>query len=145
MSGADVEPHEREAAHDWAWRSRIRANPALYATYRVFVFVAGLAVVALGIVLVPLPGPGWVIVFLGLAIWGSEFRTAQRVLRFVRDKVRAWTNWTAGQSLWVKGLVALGTLAFVLAVVWVMLWVSGVPAFLPNRLETWIKTHLGLG
>ena len=145
MTGPDVETQDREAAHDWAWRRRIRANPALYAAYRVFVFVAGLAVVVLGIALVPLPGPGWVIVFLGLAIWASEFRTAQRLLRFVRGKVRAWTTWTAAQSLWVKGLVGLATLALVLGVVWAMLWVSGVPAFLPDGLETWLKTHLGLG
>jgi len=144
-----TEPDLEEAGEavidrDWAWRRRIRANPPLYAAYRILVFVAGLAVVALGILLVPLPGPGWVIVFLGLAIWASEFRIAKRLLGFVRGKVRAWTSWTAAQPSWVKGLVVLATVASVLAVVWAMLWVSGVPAFLPDGLETWLKSHLGL-
>lgn len=145
MTGPDVQTQERADAHDWAWRRRIRANPALHAAYRVLVFVAGLAVVVLGIALVPLPGPGWVIVFLGLAIWGSEFRTAQRLLGFVRGKVRGWTAWTAEQSLWVKALVGLGTLALLLGVAWVMLRMSGVPAFLPDRLQTWLNAGLGLG
>jgi uncharacterized protein (TIGR02611 family) len=138
------EAGEEVIARDWAWRRRIRANPPLYAVYRVLVFVAGLAVVAVGILLVPLPGPGWVIVFLGLAIWGSEFRTAQRLLGFVRGKVRGWTQWTGRQRWWLKGLVGLATVAFVLAVIWAMLWISGVPDFLPDGIETWLKAHLAL-
>lgn len=44
-----------------------------------FVFLLGFAVVAFGIVLIPLPGPGWVIVFAGFAILASEFEFAERV------------------------------------------------------------------
>ena len=136
---------EEDAERDWAWRRRIRANPPLYAAYRVLVFVAGLAVVVVGILLVPLPGPGWVIVFLGLAIWASEFKTAQRVLGFVRGKVRAWTSWTAEQPWWVKGLVGLATVVAVLGLFWVLFWISGVPGFLPDGFEHWLKAHLALG
>lgn len=50
------------------------------------------------LVLVPLPGPGWAIVILGLAILASEFEPARRVLEFVRDQVRSWTAWIARQS-----------------------------------------------
>ncbi len=32
-----------------------------------------------GVRLVPLPGPGWLIVFLGLAILGTEFAWARRL------------------------------------------------------------------
>lgn len=48
-----------------------------------FVFLLGFTVVGAGIVLLPLPGPGWVIIFLGFAILASEFEFAERV----RDKL----------------------------------------------------------
>jgi uncharacterized protein (TIGR02611 family) len=53
----------------------------------VAVFVVGLAVVGLGVVLLPLPGPGWVVIFLGMGIWATEFVWAQLVLRWTRRKV----------------------------------------------------------
>ena len=48
-----------------------------------FVFLLGFAIVGAGIVLLPLPGPGWVIIFFGFAILASEFEFAERV----RDKL----------------------------------------------------------
>lgn len=51
------------------------------------VFLVGLAVVAGGVLLLPLPGPGWLIIFAGLAIWATEFIWAQLVLRWTRRKV----------------------------------------------------------
>jgi uncharacterized protein (TIGR02611 family) len=48
-----------------------------------FVFVLGFTVVAVGIALIPLPGPGWAIVFAGFAILATEFEFAERV----RDKL----------------------------------------------------------
>ncbi|MEO7070710.1 MAG: TIGR02611 family protein [Nostocoides sp.] len=145
MTGPDLRTAgEAAIARDWAWRRRIRANPPLYAVYRALVFVAGLAVVVVGILLVPLPGPGWVIVFLGLAIWGSEFQTAQRLLGFVRGNVRAGATWAARQPWWLKALAGVAVAAQVLAVIWVMLWIRGVPGFLPDALESWLRMNLRL-
>jgi uncharacterized protein (TIGR02611 family) len=48
-----------------------------------FIFLLGFAIVGTGIVLLPLPGPGWVIIFFGFAILASEFEFAERV----RDKL----------------------------------------------------------
>jgi uncharacterized protein (TIGR02611 family) len=45
------------------------------------VLVIGLVILALGVVLLPLPGPGWVVIFLGLGVLAAEFVWAQRVLR----------------------------------------------------------------
>ncbi len=123
---------------DWAWRRRIRSSPLLATPYRVLVFVIGLVLVLGGLALVPLPGPGWLVVILGLVVWASEFSLAQRVLDWVKAKVNAWQHWILAQSLWVRCLAALATFAFVLAVAWVLLRVSGVPAFLPDGLEQWL-------
>jgi uncharacterized protein (TIGR02611 family) len=47
---------------------------------RITVFVFGSGVVVLGVVLIPLPGPGLLVVILGLAVLASEFTWAQRAL-----------------------------------------------------------------
>jgi uncharacterized protein (TIGR02611 family) len=44
-----------------------------------FIFVLGFAIVGVGIILLPLPGPGWVIIFAGFAILATEFVFAMRV------------------------------------------------------------------
>lgn len=65
----------------------IKASRALHLSWQVGVFVVGLAVVAAGIVMLPLPGPGWLVIFGGMAIWATEFVWAQLVLRWTRRKV----------------------------------------------------------
>ena len=54
---------------------------------RVAVTIAGFTVVIVGLILVPLPGPGWLIVFAGLAILATEYVWAQRLLNFAKSKV----------------------------------------------------------
>jgi uncharacterized protein (TIGR02611 family) len=53
---------------------------------RVLVTIVGVAVVLIGIVLIPLPGPGWAIVFGGLAILATEYVWAKRLLTFSKRK-----------------------------------------------------------
>jgi len=100
-------------------------------TYRVAVAVIGAAVVVGGIVLIPLPGPGWLIVFGGLAILSTEFEWAGRLLDFARRQVRGWTHWVGRQSLVVRGLIGLVGLLFVWGVLWAYVALQGVPTWLP--------------
>lgn len=65
----------------------IKASRTLHLSWQVGVFVVGLAVVVAGIVMLPLPGPGWLVIFGGMAIWATEFVWAQLVLRWTRRKV----------------------------------------------------------
>ena len=65
----------------------IKRRRALHLSWQVGVFVIGLAVVVAGIVMLPLPGPGWVVIFGGMAIWATEFVWAQLVLRWTKRKV----------------------------------------------------------
>jgi uncharacterized protein (TIGR02611 family) len=92
--------------------------------------VLGTLVLAVGIVAIPYPGPGWAIVFVGLAILASEFHWARRVLHYARGRYDAWTDWLGRQSLLVRlavlgltGLVVVTTLyllnAFYLVAGWV--------------------------
>ncbi|MFJ1548847.1 TIGR02611 family protein [Streptomyces sp. NPDC088246] len=65
----------------------IKASRALHMSWQVAVFVVGFAVVVAGIIMLPLPGPGWLVIFGGMAIWATEFVWAQLVLRWTRRKV----------------------------------------------------------
>ncbi|GAA4405598.1 TIGR02611 family protein [Fodinibacter luteus] len=129
---------------DWAWRRRIRANPTWLAIYRAVVFTVGLVLVLGGFALVPLPGPGWFIVILGIAIWASEFEPAARLLDFVKARLRAWEQWLKPQPWWVKGLVALGTALVVATALWFVMRFSGVPGFVPDAITTWLEANAGL-
>jgi uncharacterized protein (TIGR02611 family) len=67
--------------------------------------------------MIPYPGPGWLVVFGGLAILATEFHWARRALHFARGKYDAWTDWLGRQPLFVRlavlaltGLVVLATL-----------------------------------
>ncbi|MGW0333798.1 TIGR02611 family protein [Streptomyces sp. NPDC003011] len=65
----------------------IKARRVLHLSWQVLIFIIGLAVVVLGIIMLPLPGPGWVVIFGGMAIWATEFVWAQLVLRWTKRKV----------------------------------------------------------
>ncbi|MFJ2116276.1 MULTISPECIES: TIGR02611 family protein [unclassified Streptomyces] len=70
----------------------IKASRTLHLSWQVGVFVVGLAVVIGGVIMLPLPGPGWLVIFGGMAIWATEFVWAQLVLRWTRRKVTEATR-----------------------------------------------------
>ncbi|GGX94316.1 TIGR02611 family protein [Streptomyces fructofermentans] len=82
----DAKPYGSKAP-DFIKRSR-----SLHLIWRIGIFVAGFAVVGTGVILLPLPGPGWVVIFGGMAIWASEFTWAQAVLRWTKRKVTRATR-----------------------------------------------------
>lgn len=109
------------------FRDRIKAKPFLGVLYRVAVAVAGFAVVLLGLFLVPLPGPGWLVVFVGLGILATEFAWAERLLDFAKAKVRAWTDWLRTQPLGTRLALGAATLVLVAAAVTGYVAWRGVP------------------
>src|SRR5262249_4061901 len=88
----------RPAPPWWDLRARLRRNPVTRYPSRVLVALAGGTVIVIGVVLLLLPGPGWLIIFIGLGIWASEFWWAARLLRWVRTRVMAWARWLSQQS-----------------------------------------------
>jgi uncharacterized protein (TIGR02611 family) len=99
----------------------IRANPTGRFTLRVVVAVTGALVVTVGIILIPLPGPGWLLVIAGMGIWAVEFHWAKRLLGFTRRHVHGWTRWATTRPLPLR--IALGSvgLVFVSVVGWLSL------------------------
>ncbi|WP_313676158.1 TIGR02611 family protein [Mycolicibacterium sp.] len=106
-------------------RERLRQRPTLDFSYRVVVAVVGLTVLLVGIAAIPYPGPGWAIVFLGLAILASEFYWARRTLTYTKDRYDTAMSWLRRQPSWVQaagavltGAVVVGTLWFLGAIYW---------------------------
>ncbi len=99
--------------------------------------VVGGLIVALGLVTIPLPGPGWLTVIAGLFVLATEFTWAERLLEFTKKHVKRWTDWVTAQPVWVRILIAVATAAFVYGVLVVVLHVTGVPGWVPGWVPLW--------
>ena len=145
------QPRHAAVDHLRAVRERIRSSRTGRLVYRFVVALLGVAITLGGLVLVPLPGPGWLIVFAGLALLATEFDPARRVLEFgrrtlqgwtawlarqvlefARERLRRWTAWVGRQGVAVRAGVGLGTLACVGLGLWGTAVVAGVPAWVPD-------------
>ncbi len=107
-----------------AIRHRIRSTRTGRLTLQVVIAVLGAVVVTIGIILIPFPGPGWLIVLAGLAIWAIEFVWAQLLLSFTRARLEKWWHWLGRQHWAVRVLAGVVGLVFVSLVVWMSLRVS---------------------
>jgi uncharacterized protein (TIGR02611 family) len=143
-SGDDHNSLPRSVDDDWEWRRKIRSKPRTHLIYRIVVGVVGTIIIVVGLILVPFPGPGWLVVLLGLAILASEFEWAHGLLQRSQRTLRAWNDWLKPQPWWVKGLVLLVTIAAVAAIFWLVFLVGGVPGFLPDTIEQWVSKFPGL-
>ena len=95
-------------------------NNTLKQAKKASIGIVGGIVVLIGIVAIPYPGPGWLIVFAGLAILATEFPWAQRLLDRARGKYDAWSDWLRAQSLLIKSLFAIGTSIVVVMTIWLL-------------------------
>lgn len=122
MPATDAAPSTRVGA----FRERVRALPGGWLGWRIGITIAGVAVIGIGIILLPLPGPGWLIIFAGLGLLGTEYEWAARLLRWAKRHVLRWTRWAAAQPLWIRlvgGFVSIVLLAGVIVGAALLVWV----------------------
>jgi uncharacterized protein (TIGR02611 family) len=85
---------------------------------RVVVTVVGVAVLALGVVLLALPGPGVLVLALGFFILSSEYEWARRYFQIARQKASSLADQAVAKP-WSTVLSVLASLALVAAgVIW---------------------------
>jgi uncharacterized protein (TIGR02611 family) len=99
-----------------AFRDRVRRRRGGWLAWRIGVSVIGLAVIVTGIILLPLPGPGWLIIFAGLGVLATEYEWARRLLGWLREILRRWTAWVARRPRWIQALIGVAGLVFLAAV-----------------------------
>lgn len=117
--GGEPRPASERGAEEVRYGSKapefVRRSRALRMTWRIGVAVVGAAVIAGGVLLLPLPGPGWAIIFAGLAILSSEFAWAQRLLHWVKVKVTEYARRAVDPRVRRRNLVVLVVVLLVLA------------------------------
>jgi uncharacterized protein (TIGR02611 family) len=86
--------------------------------WRISVAVLGAVLVVIGAILLVIPGPGWLVIFLGLGIWATEFAWARSLLRYGQRQARRWTAWMGRQPRWLAVTVGAAGLIAIGVVVW---------------------------
>lgn len=124
------------AARYRAFRRGLRVNPLFDLAWRIGVLTVGGLVVAAGIALLALPGPGWATIFIGLMILASEFAWARRSLDWTKERARiAHEKATAPEVRRRNQIISAASLAVaVLAIVWYL----GTYGF-PGPLGSWFS------
>jgi uncharacterized protein (TIGR02611 family) len=83
---------------DWLYRLKVRltGDSALRRMiWRVVATTLGVLIVVAGLSMLVLPGPGWAVIFLGLAVLATEYAWAHRLLVVTKDKAQG-----AASSAW---------------------------------------------
>lgn len=119
MSSLEEEIAQGERTHGRVHRElqRFRRwtvhHPLLRVVYKSVVTVVGATLVLLGIAMLVLPGPGWLAIFLGLGVLGTEFHWAHRLNEWAKDRVMGvWRWWLArtAQGRYARALAGPGNL-----------------------------------
>lgn len=87
---------------------------------KIGVGIIGGIVLVVGVILIPYPGPGWLVVFAGLGILSTEFDWAKRLLSYAKGKYDAWEAWVRRQSPLVRALLFIATAIIVIATIWLL-------------------------
>jgi tellurite resistance protein TerC len=77
-------------------------NVAYRLAKRIVISVVGFSVLAVGIAMVVLPGPAFVVIPIGLGILGLEFAWARRWLKTVKEKGEAALRTVTGSGTSAK-------------------------------------------
>jgi uncharacterized protein (TIGR02611 family) len=116
---AGVQGDSRDSSQSlWSLWNRWRSSAFGRVTVKIAVGTIGVSVILVGIVLLPLPGPGWLIIFGGLGLLAIEFVWARRLLRFARRQVGRWTEWVRRQPLSVRAGSVVAALALAGGAIW---------------------------
>jgi uncharacterized protein (TIGR02611 family) len=103
----------------------IRSTRAGALTLKIVIGVLGGLMVGGGLIMVPFPGPGWLVVFAGLAVLATEFHWAHKLLEFGKRMLHAWTEWFKRQGWTIRIIVAVVTVAAATAIVYIGLRTLG--------------------
>jgi uncharacterized protein (TIGR02611 family) len=88
--------------------------------YRISFAAIGIVIILLGVILIPLPGPGWLIVAIGVGMLALEFDRMERLLERILDRIEATSEKLSNLQKLLLGLLAIVGVAGWIAVI--VLW-----------------------
>lgn len=106
---------------------------------RLVISIAGGIVLLIGLVMLIYPGPGWLVIFAGLAILSTEFKFASNILDWLKDKYALWLHWFKRQHGITKFLAAMASGAVVILTLWLTNTLSLVNSLF-NLNQAWLVT-----
>lgn len=71
------------------YRAFVGRHLILLWVYRTLVIALGFICIVAGLVMLVTPGPGWLFIFMGMSLWGTEFHWAHRLNLWAKAKVLA--------------------------------------------------------
>ncbi len=89
-------------------------------TRKTVIGIVGGTVLVVGVVMIPYPGPGWLVVFMGLALLSQEFTWAKRALVYGRGRYDAWNQWIKRQPFIIRSLTFIATSMVVVLTLWLI-------------------------
>ena len=89
-------------------------------TKKIAIAIIGFVIVIAGLIMVPYPGPGWLIVFAGLAILASEFSFAHKILEFGKEKYQIWQDWVSSQGVFVQIIIWGLMVVIIILTIWLL-------------------------
>lgn len=87
---------------------------------KVLIGFTGWFVLLAGIVMVPYPGPGWLVVFIGLSILSREFPWAARLNEWTHGYYDGWRRWYRRQPVYIQAIFWCLTAMTAVVTVWLM-------------------------
>lgn len=108
---------------------------------KVLIAIVGGLVVLVGLVLIPYPGPGWLVVFAGLSILGTEFEFAKKLLENAKGKYDQATIWLKRQNAFVQ-LLSLALTGLVVVVTVYLINGFGILNALFSLKQDWLVSPL---
>lgn len=86
--------------------------------YRISFAAIGIMMILLGVILIPLPGPGWLIVALGVGMLALEFDRMESLLERILDRLEATSEQLSNPQKLLLGLLAIaGAAGWIAAIV----------------------------
>lgn len=87
---------------------------------KIFVGATGGAIILLGFIMIPYPGPGWLVVFGGLAVLATEFEVAHDVLDKGKKIYNDWSDWIKKQKIGAQIAVLVVSIVAILLTLWLI-------------------------
>ena len=110
-------------------------------TKKIIIGILGGLVVVVGLILIPYPGPGMLIVILGVSILATEFDWAKRLKVFAKRKFKEWETWVSHRNYVVRGFLILSTAIISVFTLWILNFYSFINDFF-NLGADWLQSPL---